>query len=82
MTGETKRAGDPVEPADVPEINARFQEQQKEFDFRYRCGDCINYANDADLCTFGFPTQRYSGGPHRCRTNEGELVFCKYFELS
>ena len=82
MTEPGKIAGGPIDPEEVPKANAEFQKQQKEYDFRYRCNDCLHYAPDDDLCSLGYPTQHYGAGPHRCRTENGELVFCKYFELT
>ena len=82
MKRNPRLAGGPISPEEVPNANQRFQEEQEKFDFRYRCGDCLHYSPEDDLCSLGFPTQHYGAGPHRCRTEKGELVFCKYFEIS
>jgi len=75
-------AGGRIPAEEVPEVNERFREQQRELNFNYRCDACLHHDPERHLCSLGFPTEVFGDGPHRCRTEDGSLVFCKYFELA
>jgi hypothetical protein len=72
---------DRVTPSEAEAENAAFREDVARFRLVYRCGDCAHFAPVADRCSLGFQKEWFGEGPHRCRTEAGELVFCKYFEL-
>lgn len=70
----------PVDAAGVEAANDEFRAEQVKFDFRYRCEDCEHYAVPTDACSLGFPVELFGRGDHRCRLDDGRLVFCKYYE--
>ena len=62
------------------EANARFREDAARWDFRYRCEDCDHYAPRAGHCSMRFPTAWLTTPDARMVTDDGRVVFCKYFE--
>lgn len=74
--------GGPIPRAAVDLVNARFRAEREQFDLRYRCEDCEHADTAGDRCSLGFPMEHFGEGQHKCRTPEGDFVFCKYFELA
>lgn len=70
-----------LSPEQVDAENERFRAEQQKYDLRYRCQDCLHFSEAEDRCSLGFFKSHFGDGPHRCRTEDGALVFCKYFEL-
>jgi hypothetical protein len=75
-------AGGRIPGDQVDKVNARFRQQQSDLNLQYRCDACLHHDPDNHSCSLGFPTEVFGDGPHRCRTEDGALVFCKYFELA
>lgn len=71
----------PIPPESVPAENEAFRAERDAYDLRYRCEDCGHFAPEANRCSLGFETHLFGDGPHRCRLDDGRLVFCKYFEI-
>lgn len=70
-----------LSPEQVEAENNRFRAEQQQYDLRYRCEDCLHFSAQEDRCSLGFLKSHFGDGPHRCLTETGALVFCKYFEL-
>lgn len=67
-------------PSLLAERDARFRDEARRYDLRFRCRDCSHVVPSTMLCSLGFPNAllRDVGGAFDER---GELAFCKYFEL-
>jgi hypothetical protein len=81
MKADPERPGAPIPPPLVAETNERFRAQRDAYDLRYRCEDCGHYDPEEDRCSLKFESELFGEGPHRCRTDAGDLLFCKYFEV-
>jgi hypothetical protein len=59
-------------------VDARFLDEARLADLRFRCDDCAYFDGAQVRCTHGYPI-----APHRPPTmNVGDtVVFCKEFEL-
>ncbi len=75
------RPGGPIPLQEVEAVNERFCRERESFNLSYRCEDCEHYDDDKEDCSMHYPTEAFGPGPHRCRGERGELVFCKYFEV-
>ncbi|MGM0576976.1 MAG: hypothetical protein ACQEXJ_14725 [Myxococcota bacterium] len=67
--------------ADRDAANARFREQVRRLRFRYRCDSCLHAHHASGTCSLGFPNEIMKGG-HEAILPNGDLGFCKTFELS
>ena len=65
---------------DVDLANQRFSEESKRYSFQYRCESCAHIAYSTDSCSLGYPNH-FLVGPVRAIEADGNLSFCKYFEL-
>jgi hypothetical protein len=64
----------------LDETNERFAEQSRRFAFQYRCESCAHLQPASQACSLGYPNH-YLVGPVRAIEPDGNLTFCKYFEL-
>ena len=65
---------------DVDQANRRFSEESFRYDFQYRCESCAHITFSTQACSLGYPNH-YLIGPVRAIEADGNLSFCKYFEL-
>ncbi len=70
-------------PADLTaldETNRRFLAEIERYGFRYRCDACAHLHVSSNECSLGYPNH-YLTGPQVAIQADGNLTFCKYFEL-
>jgi len=60
--------------------NRAFVEECSRFRFHYRCDSCAHFAPSTQACSLGYPNH-YLVGKARAIEADGNLTFCKYFEL-
>ena len=60
--------------------NARFRSEAERYRFHFRCSSCAHVEHATGNCSLGYPNH-YLRGEHRAITADGELTFCKFFEL-
>jgi hypothetical protein len=65
---------------DVPAANARFREEVRRWDLRFRCEDCAHVEPSTFACSLGFPN-RWLRGEVVAVEPGGGVAFCKTFEL-
>lgn len=68
---------------DIPDpgaANERFREEAARWSFRFRCEDCDHFAPAVRRCSMGFVTAWLTTPELRMVTDDGRVVFCKYFE--
>lgn len=75
-----RRRGGP-DVADPDGANARFLEDIARIPFCFRCVDCVHYALHADRCSLEFESYWLTTPELRMCTDDGRIVFCKYFDL-
>ena len=73
--------GGRLSPQEVPEVNKQFHRETQQFNFHYRCADCEHFNREKSECSMRYPRVERDGLIHQCRTEDGALLFCKYFEL-
>ncbi len=61
--------------------NLRFHSEAMHFNLRYRCSDCLFSHPEGGECTLDYPEEDLRGEEHKAWSADGELVFCKDFEL-
>ncbi|MCB9729297.1 MAG: hypothetical protein H6744_16060 [Deltaproteobacteria bacterium] len=66
--------------ADIEAVNARFREEARRFGLRYRCSSCAHVDARLGDCSLGYPNDTLRGAV-RALEPDGQLTFCKYFEL-
>jgi hypothetical protein len=64
----------------LDEANERFVEESSRFAFQYRCESCAHIKPSSEACSLGYPNH-FLVGPVRAIEPDGNLTFCKYFEL-
>lgn len=64
------------------EVNSRFREEAARYDLRFRCEDCDHFAPRTGRCSLEFLPGPLCTPDVRALDEDGEAVFCKYFELS
>lgn len=57
------------------EVDEKLREETAQFDFRFRCDDCVHF--DGEKCIHGYPTE-----PHRQSLLRKFVVFCKEHEIA
>lgn len=62
------------------EATALFCREADGFRFHYRCRSCAHVERSSSTCSLGYPNG-YLLGPRRVIQPDGNLTFCKYFEL-
>ncbi len=65
---------------DLEQANERFSEESRRFRFRYRCESCAHISPATEACSLGYPNH-FLVGEIRAIEADGNLSFCKYFEL-
>jgi len=74
----------PEDAADPAAANARFLAEVEAYGLRFRCSACAHVVpapRVADLrCSLGYPNPTLTG-PWVAITDDGQIAFCKYFEL-
>jgi hypothetical protein len=70
----------PDDLEDVDLANQRFSEETRQYAFRYRCESCAHIERSTETCSLGYPNH-FLVGPVRAIEPDGNLSFCKYFEL-
>ena len=73
--------GGRLHPDRISEVNQQFHAETLQFRFRYRCGDCEHFNREDETCSMRYPRVEVDSPKHQCRSEEGALLFCKYFEL-
>ena len=66
--------------SDVDATNAAFRAEVAAFGFHFRCGSCAHVVRDTKSCSLGYPND-YLLGCELVIQPDGNLTFCKYFEL-
>lgn len=68
---------------EIAALNARFREQQRDVNLSYYCIDCAHLVEESGLCSLAFPNADVwaAAAEGRVLTDEGDLGFCKYFEV-
>ena len=69
---------DDLENVDL--ANKRFSEESRRYAFHYRCESCAHVQPSSSSCSLGYPNH-FLVGPVRAIEADGNLSFCKYFEL-
>jgi hypothetical protein len=70
----------PDDLEDVDLANQRFSEETRRYAFRYRCESCAHIKRSTETCSLGYPNH-FLVGRVRAIEPDGNLSFCKYFEL-
>ena len=70
----------PEDLRDMNEANDRFVAEVQSFSLRYRCESCAHIQVSNNACSLGYPNETLVG-PVRAIAADGNLTFCKYFEL-
>ena len=65
---------------DLDEANRRFRRETERLRFHYRCGSCAHIEQSSMTCSLGYPNDTLIGAV-RAIQPDGNLAFCKYFEL-
>ena len=65
---------------DLDEANRRFRDETERLLFQYRCDACAHIVPSMNTCSLGYPNQTLVGPIHAIQA-DGNLTFCKYFEL-
>ena len=60
--------------------NDGFRAEVARFGFHFRCGSCAHVDRASATCSLGYPNG-YLRGEVRAIQADGNLAFCKYFEL-
>ena len=71
----------PLTPAAAAGRNESFRASLAGLRFCFRCEDCAHYAPVGDRCSLEFDTAFLTTPEVRLVTDDGRLVFCKYFEM-
>ncbi|MGB0589683.1 MAG: hypothetical protein ACPGU1_08405 [Myxococcota bacterium] len=70
----------PEELDDKDATNDAFRAEVNTFDFHYRCESCAHVKRATRECSLGYPNH-YLTGPEIVVQADGNLTFCKYFEV-
>jgi hypothetical protein len=65
---------------DVEATNVAFRAEVTAFNFHYRCDSCAHVHRESKQCSLGYPNH-YLTGPTIVVQLDGNLTFCKYFEV-
>ena len=81
MSPRRKIPGARLPPEEAKLANERFVQEVLATRFQYQCHVCLHNDPEDERCSMRYPRANPGSGEHRCRGDEGELLFCKYFEL-
>jgi hypothetical protein len=72
-----------VEPGEVAGRNRHFRLQADTFNLHFSCRNCVHLDPDNRLCSLEYPNEELKQAAEQgwALTDEGDLVFCKYFEV-
>ncbi len=70
----------PEELSDLDATNATFRAEVEAFGFHFRCESCVHVHRATKSCSLGYPND-FLIGPEIAVQKDGNLTFCKYFEL-
>jgi hypothetical protein len=59
----------------------RFREERTRFRLSYRCPDCVHVVPGTRACSLEYPNRNLLESEHFLQ-EDGNFVFCKYFEVS
>ena len=59
----------------------KFLLEAETYAFRFRCYDCAHWDIARSSCTFGYPSEMLRDPTSPVRDQDGQWIFCKYFEL-
>ncbi len=65
---------------DLERTNAAFRAEVERFAFKYRCGSCVHVHRQTSSCSLGYPND-FLVGCEIVVQLDGNLTFCKYFEV-
>ncbi len=65
---------------DVDACNQAFRAEIQAYRFHFRCGSCVHVHRGTRSCSLGYPNA-FLLGPEAVIQPDGNLSFCKYFEL-
>ncbi len=60
-------------------IDPLFCNERERYSLRFTCEDCALFDATASRCAHGFPTAQHR--KERYQGTEGDLLFCKEFQL-
>ncbi len=61
------------------ELNQEFLDELRRFNLCYHCEHCVHFDPETSACVHGYPTRDHRSSSEA--EGQGELVFCKEFEL-
>ena len=69
---------------DVEVLNIDFTLQVREFNLHYDCRHCVHLDEPTSTCSMDYPNQTLLDAAEAgvALTEDGNLVFCKYFEVN
>jgi hypothetical protein len=69
-------------PEAIAQLNASFAEQVTAFNLIYDCAECVHVNIENRECSLAYPNNElWEAAAEKKALNEnGDLVFCKYFE--
>jgi len=72
-----------VEPGEVAERNRHFRQQADRFNLYFSCRNCVHINADNQLCSLEYPNEdlKQAADQRWALTDEGDILFCKYFEV-
>ena len=70
----------PEDLEDLEATNLAFRQEIETFGFHYRCGSCVHVHRSTRSCSLGYPND-FLLGPKVVVQRDGNLTFCKYFEI-
>ena len=72
-----------VEPGEVAERNQHFREQAAAYNLHFSCADCVHVNMDNRRCSLEYPNEELWEAAEQgwALTDEGDILFCKYFEV-
>jgi hypothetical protein len=73
-----KASSDDLQDLDL--TNEAFQRECTRTNFHFRCASCAHVMREDQTCSLGYPNA-FLLDTQRAVTPDGNLTFCKYFEL-
>jgi len=67
----------------IAELNSRFRDQRETLNFHYTCRHCTHLSEETELCSLEYPNEELKQADEGgwALNDQGDIVFCKYFEL-
>ena len=72
-----------VEPGEVAERNRHFRQQANSFNLFFSCQNCVHMNPTNQRCSLEYPNDdlRLAAEQGWALTDDGDILFCKYFEV-